>query len=200
MRASRAGRALALATLAGCSCASQAQEHTRFGLNLGFAAGTGVEGSSASLGATLHAGAHFGFRPALLYSRVKYDPGDLFFVGDGGQLEPVGRQVTQEQMGGGLTVLYYLRRTAELSPYLFGGVSALRTEENDPGATVAGVVEPPQRELHTRKGVRAGFGVQYALKERLALFGELGVQHSFEKDYQATASFRSNLGLTFYLK
>lgn len=194
------GRLLTGAVLACAFCAGNqvaAQAEPRLGLDLSIATRGALDDVEPSIGATLHLGPHFALRPLVSYTKTSSVPFSLVATGvAGADLGPT-KQSTSEEWGGGLGLLYYLKRSQELSPYLFSSLSLLERTQSDPGL---GDVLPASRDRRTLKLWRAGLGVQYKLKDKLALFGEAGVRHASARDYSHTSTFSSTLGVIFYLR
>lgn len=177
---------------------SDAQAAVRVGIDVAVNNGEGVD---PSIGVTWHLGRRVALRPQFRYIRSEYRPQVYSFTATGasGSSAVATNEVpteTTEGWGGGLDLLYYLGRTSDLSPYLFAGLDVSWATDTTSGSTSA----PALERKTTGKGWRTGLGLQYGLKDKLAVFGELGLRRNWTDQYSYTSTFSSTLGIRFYLK
>ncbi len=193
-------RRLPLVALAGllCAGAADAQETARLGVDVAVSHAATTE---PSIGVTWHLGRRWALRPQVQYSHQEYQLESYSFtvtgVPGGAPSEPEpSPTLTSERWGGGLDVLFYLGRSPDLSPYLLAGLDLLRATDSE-GATESKTMG---------KGWQVGLGLQYGLKDKLAIFGEVGLRHDWAdaesggRYYSSTSTFASRLGMRFYLK
>ena len=198
-------KGLLVVAVAGLACAGavDAQEATRLGVDV---AVSHAEATEPSIGVTWHLGRRWALRPQVQYSRQEYQLESYTFTVTGvpggvpSQPEP-SPMLTSERWGGGLDLLFYLGRSSDLSPDLLAGVNLLRATDTDDPGWAAGETESKR----TGKGWQAGLGLQYGLKGKLAIFGEVGLRHDWAdaegaRYYSSTSTFASRLGMRFYLE
>jgi predicted porin len=175
-----------------------AQEAGQVGLNM--AAATTFSGGQRAIGATFHVTSGLALRPSASFASSRYDQVDT--------VVRMGRFVEQrfsdseQSWALGLAVSYFVSRKDDLSLYVSGGYSRVRStidREQAEDRLSSSILDAPVR----LNRWSAQFGMQYQLKPRLGLYGEVGVWHDrgdtqLQRDLRSTSSFNSGVGLVFY--
>ncbi len=183
--------ALALCVSAVAVCPAAAQPTRRVGVTMGYPAGIGV---------LWHVTDGLALRPDVVLTRGTTDTTTSGFGG-----VSTTTSQTDWTVSAGLSALIRLRDIDRLRIYAAPRVAYLRAETSTDGASGLGAIES------TTDGVVASgaLGVQYGLGDRVAVYGESGVQYlrqSFESGFGTSSSkatltqvgVRSAIGLVVY--
>jgi hypothetical protein len=191
--------------------------------------------STATIGARWHITKKFALRPTVAFSRVTSEQ-DTTVIADGTQA--VGKQQTLDwTLGAGLAGLYYISQGEALSTYvgasyshnhqsesvnplIFPPIDTLQTPNLAHLESIASVFQPNRTGANANV-VGALFGIQHALSKKVTLFGELGIDYSFQSLNQKAIlspsetqailsgsgssqselfSYTGGIGIVFYLK
>ena len=177
----------------------------KIGIDLALTTGGVLDSPGPAIGGTFHLGQHFAFRPSVGYQRNQTHVAQLTLVYElipaaPPNPEPPPRTLTSEQWTGGLEALYYFKRTPDRSPYVFASFDFWRQSYPDATELELEFLYLGAKRYQTYKSWRGGLGLQYAIKDKLALFGEIGLRHSSGDSDSQTSTFSSNVGVIFYLK
>jgi hypothetical protein len=175
-----------------------AQEAGQVGLNM--AAATSLSGSQRAIGATFHVTSRLALRPSASFASTEYEQVDI--VLRMGRLVEQRFSDSEQSWVLGLAVSYYIARNDDLSLYMSGGYSRVRltTDREQTDDRLSASILDASVRLNRWS---AQFGMQYRLKPRLALYGEVGVWHDrgdalLERDLRSTSSLNSGVGVVFY--